>query len=236
MIFIRSLLFNVWFFGMTMILGFYGIGLRWFAPRRTLGLARLWARCVLAGARVLCGIEAKVTGAEHLATSGPILIASQHQSAFDTLIWLQLLPRASYVFKQELARIPLFGPLLRPAGQILVNRGAGANALRSLLREAKHAQANNRQIVIFPEGTRTRFGEDLPLHPGVVALSKQLALPVLPVATDSGRRWKRHAFLKTPGPVQIHIMPPIQLGLSRDELVTQIKQSWAEAGLEARQA
>lgn len=231
MLLIRSLLFNIWFFGSTFVFGSYGIWVRRFAKHRALGVAMAWASCVLAGARVIAGIEVKLSGAEHLPAQGPLLIASQHQSAFDTLIWLKLLPRACYVLKQELTFIPLFGALLRPAGQIVVDRGGGANAVRSLLREGKRAKADDRQIVIFPEGTRAPFGSDLPVQPGVMALSSQLKMSVLPVATDSGLRWGRRAFFKHPGPVNIRIMPPIPAGTPKAEIATLLKQRWAEAGL-----
>ena len=82
------------------------------------------------------------------------LIASRHQSAFDTIVWLTLVPRCCYVLKQELLRIPLFGPLMPLAGMIAVDRDGGAAALRGLLREGERAVREGRQIVIFPEGTR----------------------------------------------------------------------------------
>ena len=185
---LRSAVFNAWFFGLTAVLGIWGLGIRWFAPRRALGMAQLWGRLVLAGLRRICAVQVVVTGREHLPASGPALIASQHQSAFDTLIWLELVSNVSYVYKIELQRVPLFGPLLVLAGQIGVDRSAGLSALRSLLRGAERAAAEGRQIVIFPEGTRTAPGESVLLQPGVAAISARTGLPVIPVATDSGLR------------------------------------------------
>lgn len=230
MIIIRSAVFNLWFFGLTLVLGLYGFVLRRVAPDRVLSLAMLWARLSLAGARVICGIRIDISGREHL-PRGPALIASQHQSAFDTLVWLLLVPRACYVLKQELTRIPLFGPLLRPGGQIVVDRGAGATALRGLLRESERACAENRQIIIFPEGTRTEFGARPPLQPGIAALARQTGLPVIPVATDSGLRWGRRAFRKFPGSVRVAIQPPLSPDLPRPALMAAIAASWQAAAL-----
>ena len=135
---LRSAVFNLYFFALTLLLGlFCGIPLRLLAPGRVIGLARFWGRLVLAGLRAICGIRFAVSGRENLPASGPALIASQHQSAFDTLVWLLLVPWPAYVVKQELARVPVFGPLLRPGGQILVDRSAGAAALRSMVAEAR---------------------------------------------------------------------------------------------------
>jgi 1-acyl-sn-glycerol-3-phosphate acyltransferase len=150
---------------------------------------------------------------------GAALIASAHQSAFDTLVWLTLLPRCCYVLKQELVRIPLFGWLIPRTGMIAVDRAGGGAALRHMLREADRAVCEDRQIVIFPEGTRAAPGERLPLQPGVAALAARTKLPVIPVATDSGHCWSRRAFHKLPGTIHVVIQPPIPPGLPRDALM-----------------
>jgi 1-acyl-sn-glycerol-3-phosphate acyltransferase len=133
--------------------------------------ARAWARIVLGLLRILCGVRWRVTGAEHLPREGAALIAAQHQSAFDTLVWHAILPRASYVMKIELLRLPVFGIVARRIGSIGVDRAAGASALRDLIRDGRAAAGRGQQIVIFPEGTRTEFGEARTWQPGVAALA-----------------------------------------------------------------
>ena len=68
--------------------------------------ARTWSRLVLAGLRLLCGIDYVVTGRENLPAEGAALVAPMHQSAFDTILWLQLVPECVYVLKRELTQIP----------------------------------------------------------------------------------------------------------------------------------
>ena len=206
---VRSLVFNLWFFGLTAVLSILGMALLVAAPGRVEALARFWARSVLGGLRAICGIRVEVRGHEHLPAEGPALLASRHQSAFDTLVWLAILPRCSYVLKRELLRIPLFGRLIRPAGQIPVDRAGGAVALRGLAREAEAAAAAGRQIVIFPEGTRADPGVVLPLQPGIAAIAARTGLAVIPVVTDSGRVWGRRAFLKRPGVIHIRLLAPL---------------------------
>ena len=229
MIWLRSLLFNIWFFAATFAMGLLGVPVRWFARRHALWVAQSWAGLVLDGAAAICGIHVVVLGREHLPTQGAALIASQHQSAFDTLIWLRLVPRAAYVFKAELARVPLFGSLLVPAGQIPVDRGASFSAVRSLLRGADRAKADERQIVIFPEGTRIAPGVEAELRPGIAALAARTGLPVVPVATDSGLLWGRRAFRKQPGVIHIIVGPPIPAGLSHAALIAALRERWREA-------
>ncbi len=223
MIWLRSALFNVWFFGVTAVLGFYGLWIRWLAPHLALGLARRWAGLVLDGAHFICGIEVVVTGAEHIPRDGPALIASEHQSAFDTLIWLRLVPRVSYIFKAELARVPLFGPLLTPSGQISVDRQGGSGALTSLVRGAQSAKESGRQIVIFPEGTRVDPGQRVKLRSGVATISARTALPIVPVATDSGLFWGRRSFLKRSGRLHVMVGPPIPPGLPTAEALSTLR-------------
>ena len=97
---------------------------------RSCGRALLWRP-----ARDLCASGSRSTGWSTCEGYGARLIASHHQSAFDTIVWLTLLPRCCYVLKQELLRIPLFGPLLSLSGMIAVDRGGGAATIRRLLRE-----------------------------------------------------------------------------------------------------
>ena len=219
---LRSTLFNVFFFATTFVLTMFGTAVRIATPHRALDVARLWARVVVGGLRVICGIRLQVFGQERLPEGGPMLIASAHQSAFDTFVWLVLVPRCCYVLKQELLRIPLFGPLVQSTGMISVDRTGGASAMRGLLREAERAVREERQIVIFPEGTRAEPGTLLPLQPGVAALAARTGLPVVPVVTDSGLCWGRRAFRKRPGTIHIRLLEPIPAGIRREELMQRL--------------
>lgn len=226
---LRSALFNLVFFSVTFVMTSYCMLLWAIAPRRLLPTIQAWGRLMVWCARVICGIRVQVIGAEHLPRSGPALIASQHQSAFDTFIWLALVPRVSYVVKAELKRLPMFGQLLIPAGMIAVDRSAGASAIRGLLRDGDAAWADQRQIVIFPEGTRVDHGQAVSLHPGIAALAARGKLGVVPVATDSGRLWGRNTFLKRSGTIHIVVQPPISAELRRDALMQALEQAWREA-------
>jgi 1-acyl-sn-glycerol-3-phosphate acyltransferase len=219
---VRSALFNLFFFLSTFLLVFPGTVVRLIAPERVLGYASAWARLELAALRIICGIGFEVTGREHLPSGGPALIASRHQSAFDTLVWMILVPRCCYVLKRELLKIPLFGPMVSAARMIALDREAGASALRALVKQGEEAALAGRQIVIFPEGTRADPGAPLPLQPGVAALAAHLGLAVVPVATDSGLFWGRRAFRKNPGKICIAIQPPIPPGLPRRELMRRL--------------
>lgn len=226
---LRAALFNLYFLLLTLVMGLAALWIRLFARRHALAYARCWARLSLAGLRHICGIRTVVSGLEHLPASGPILIASQHQSAFDALVWMNMVPRPAYVMKTELTRIPLVGPMLLLAGMIPIERQGGARALRDLMRATDQACADARQIIIFPEGTRVLSDETVPLQPGVAALASHARLQVLPVATDSGHCWSRRAFVKRSGTIHIDIAAPIPVGLRRGPLLAEIRRGWVVA-------
>jgi 1-acyl-sn-glycerol-3-phosphate acyltransferase len=218
MIVLRSAIFNVAFFVITLAMTLLATVMRVVAPDRVLGVAMLWARALRGAVRIICGIRLEVHGLEKI-PPGAALIASRHQSAFDTFVWLTLMPRCCYVFKKELRRVPLFGALVSLAGMIEVDREAGAASIRALLRGADRAVREQRQIVIFPEGTRGEPGAPLALQSGIAAIAARTGLPVIPVGTDSGRFWGRRSFLKRPGTIRIIVGEPIPGGTERAALM-----------------
>lgn len=226
MIVLRSAAFNLAFFAMTFLLTLAATVMRLVAPGHVITVAMLWARILIAIVRIICGIRLDVSGLEHI-PSGGALIASRHQSAFDTFVWLTLLPRCCYVAKAELLRIPLFGALISATGMIVVDRNAGAAAIRALLRQAERAVREQRQIVIFPEGTRSEPGSPGILQSGVAALAVHTGLPVIPVSTDSGQFWGRRAFRKRPGTIRIVIGQQIPARTQRKMLMQALENGLA---------
>ncbi len=228
---LRSLAFNIAMVLSGFVLSVWGHVLLRFAPHpRMVNVPKRWARFCLFALRVFCGIKVTVQGTEHI-PEGSAIIAAQHQSALDILVWLAVLPNPALVFKQELGKIPLFGSLLRPTGMISVDRDGGANALRKMIADCRAALASGRQVLIFPEGTRVPYGQRVLLHTGIVAIAKGAAAPVIPAATDSGRRWAPRAFHKTPGPVGVKIYAPLPAELRREDVIAQITEVFYEQGV-----
>lgn len=222
---LRSFVFSVWFYAVCFVMVLSGQILSVFSPNLLRPWARYWGSLILAGLPI-CGIRYVITGRENLPKDGPMLIASMHQSAFDTLLWFSLVPYCRYIVKIELTRIPMFGRLAKLSGQIGVDRSGGATTMRMLLRKGGAALAEGSQVVIFPEGTRVPPGERVALQPGIAALAKASKLPVIPVATDSGRLWRRGVFSHRPGVIHLAIMKPIEAGLSREELMRRLEEAF----------
>lgn len=227
-----SLLFNIGFIATTTVYSLWGYAyLLMGREKRIPRLGRAWALTVIRLLRLCCGIRVRISGLEHLPLQGPALIASVHQSAFDTAVWM-LMPKPAYVLKQELLKVPVFGRLMKPAGMIAVDRKAGSRAIRDLIRDGQAARDDGRQVIIFPQGTRAEPGEPRVIQPGVAALAGAMGVPVIPVATNSGEHWGRNAFTKRPGIIDIVIGAPLPADLSRAALVLALEEAWTQ--LEAR--
>lgn len=228
--FVRVTAFNATFLLLTVVLGLAGVAVRRVRPGAAFGLARLWIRLTVSALRTLCGIRIVVRGREHL-QGGALIIASQHRSALDALIWFTIVDRPAYVMKRELQRLPLVGPLLEPAGMIAVDRAGGGQALRRMVRDATAALGAGRQLVIFPEGTRIAGGAPVRLAPGIAALAAASTTPIVPVATDSGRVWGSGLLLgygpaATNATISVVVTPRLPPGLTRAELLAAIRSGW----------
>lgn len=211
---LRSFAFNILFYVWTAVIVVSCLPLL-VMPRRTLfWTSRTWARVNLAMLASLCGLRYELRGLNNL-PAGPCIVASKHQSAWDTMIFPMLFDAPCYVLKRELAWIPLFGWCAVRYGNIPIDRAGGAKALRALIRAARDRLNQGRAVVIFPEGTRVAPGQRRPHHPGTAALYVQLGVPVVPVAVNSGLFWGRRTFVKKPGRIVLEVLPPIPPGLPR---------------------
>ena len=169
-------------------------------------------------ARVLMGVTYRVEGT---LPRGPALIAIKHESMYETIQSLLILDRPATVMKRELMNIPVWGYASVLYGNIVVDRDAGAKALRSMLGEAKRLVAEGRPILIFPEGTRVPHGEAPPLKSGIAGLYRMLNLPVIPIACDSGLFLPKIG-RRRPGVVTFKVGETIPPGLPRDEIEARI--------------
>lgn len=217
---IRSTLFNISFWLLIAVLGLTALPFVLLRPSLAFPVSRIWASSTLFLLKLFCGITYEVKGKEYIPQDAA-LIASKHQSAWDTVIFWMLVPRPNYVLKKELIYLPIFGWYLLFLKSIHIDRKSGGAAVKKMLKQAAARIQEKSQIVIFPEGTRIAPGAASTFHPGVAALYQHLNVPVVPVGLNSGYYWSRNAFTKKPGKITIEFMPPIMPGLkSRDFLKT----------------
>jgi 1-acyl-sn-glycerol-3-phosphate acyltransferase len=226
---LRALLFQAIFYLWTTLYCFAVLPAYPFLSQSAMrAVARNWQRTILWLLRLTIGLTYELRGRERV-PDGPVIMASKHQSAWETLVFHALIPEISVGLKEELTRIPVFGWYLMRAGNIRIDRGAAANAIRSLVRGGRRAVADGLTVLIFPEGTRRALDDPPDYKPGVAALYAALKLPVVPVALNSGLYWRRHELVKHPGRVLVEFLDPIPAGLERKAFMRELERA-IEAG------
>ena len=187
------------------------------APRHVRMFPDTWSHVHRWCVTVLLGIEVRETGSR---PSGPVLYAFKHESFFEAIDLPTLLDYPVPFGKEELHKIPGWGRAFKAYGAVTVARTEGAKALRAMLVEARGYVQTGRPLVIFPEGTRVPHGRRPPLQAGFAGLYKLLALPVVPVAVNSGPLY--HRLWKRPGTITLHFGDPIEPGLPREEVEARV--------------
>lgn len=223
MLVLRSLAFNLFFYLWTIAVILVLVpALLLPGDRVILAGGLLWGRGNLLALRLICGMKVEWRGFEKM-PEGAILVAAKHQSAWETFAFFVPFRRPAYVYKRQLAYVPLFGWLIWKARQIPVDRGKKGVALASIAEGAEKAVANGRQVMIFPEGTRRAVAAPPDYKFGVTHLYERLGVPCQPVALNSGMFWSRKSFIRRPGTVLVELLDPIPPGLPADVFAERLK-------------
>ena len=223
MTWLRSLLFAALFYLASCVLATLYVLLLPLPRGAMMRAVKTWAQLARFGLWAICGVKVQVRGLEHL-PRGRALVAAKHQGMFDFIGPFDVLPDACFVLKKELLKIPLFGWHASKAKMIAVDREGHARALKDLVRTAQERLEDDRQIIIFPEGTRRAPGAAPDYKPGVAALYRELGLSCIPLATNSGVHWPAHGLLRRPGTIVFEFLPPIPPGLKRAEFMRELEQ------------
>lgn len=213
---IRSVIFNIAFYlvlAAYLVVVLFALVLPY---RVTIEIAKHWAKTNLWLLRVICNIKADFRGLEKIPPGG-IILASKHQSVWETFALLPLVESPTFILKRELMWIPFFGWGLWKSQMIPVNRGARGPALAAMNKRAKEEVSEGRQIIIFPEGTRRPAGAEPQYKFGVAFLYTETGVPCVPVALNSGLFWPRRSFRRFPGTVVVQVCDPIAPGLEKAE-------------------
>ena len=184
-----------------------------------------WSRFNLWWLGMTCGLRFIVEGAGNLPRE-PAVVLCRHESMWETLALQTLFAPQTWLLKRSLLRIPFFGwglALLRP---IAIDRGAGTEAMRALVREGARCLDDGAWVVVFPEGTRLAPGEFRPFHRGGAFLAKRTGRAIVPIAHNSGDFWPRRGFVKRPGTIRLAIGLPIDSGEASAAEVNRRAEEW----------
>ena len=229
MLFLRSLLFNTLYVLSAVILSIPVAFFALFNRHAGYLIAVAWVHINYWTLKHICRIDWKVEGRENIPKE-PSIAYWKHQSAWETLAQLVVFPTQSWVFKRELMWIPLIGQALMAIKPIPINRKSGHSAVNQVLSiGSKRLLEEGMWVMIFPEGTRMPPGTTRRYGLSGALLAEKTGRPIIPVAHNAGDFWRRNAFLKYPGTVQLRIGKPVYSNGRHPEEVNLEIQGWIEA-------
>ena len=174
----------------------------------------VWADSILRAS----GVRTECRGLENL-PPGNFVLCVNHQSNFDALVLFRHIRRhMRYVAKAQLQKVPIFGPALRRAGNIFVDRTGGSGD-REKLMEAAAAVRDRVSVVFFAEGTRSDDGILRPFKKGAAAMAIEAGVPLIPAALAGTHRiLEKGSVIIRPRPSALLIGEPIPTkGLTADD-------------------
>ncbi len=194
---------------------------------------------ILTYTRVMCfwlrwiaGIKISVYGKEKL-PDGSCIIAAKHQSWGDGIVMFSQMHDLAFVTGDHLEKFPLLGGILRKMGAIVVNNCGGAYARARLVdKDLNKAKAENRRILIYPEGHLSPVGQQHRYKKGVYHIYAAYGCAVTPVATNLGLRWPQQSWRLTPGEAVIEFLDPIEPGLDKKTLMSRLEASIEQRSIE----
>jgi 1-acyl-sn-glycerol-3-phosphate acyltransferase len=196
-----------------------------------------WLRMAIWGARVICGVEHRVQGMEHLPSRADkrsaVVLASKHQSTWETFAYPTLMSHPlAYVFKRELLYVPFFGWAMGRLDMIHIDRSKRNEAWAKVERQGRALFEQGVWVIMFPEGTRIARGERGSYKTGASRLAISAGVPIVPIAVTAAKCWPRKSFLLRPGVIDVSIGKPIASeGRKPDELMREV-EDWIESEMQ----
>ena len=182
----------------------------------------IWIIGIFKLLELTCNITYEMKGMDKIPKKA-VIIASKHQSAFETLAFFLHIKNSIFIHKKQLFLIPIFGQYLQKVNMISINRSEGTKAMRTILKQVKEKNISGNSIVIFPEGTRKKPGDPPDYKTGIAGIYKETETEILPVALNSGYCWPKHSFVKQSGHITIQFLDLIPTNLERSELLKRIE-------------
>jgi 1-acyl-sn-glycerol-3-phosphate acyltransferase len=191
-------------------------------------MAAAWGSTNLWLMKVICGLKYRIQGKENLPQHAAIIMC-KHQSTWETISLKSIVrPQQSWILKQELMRLPVFGWALAAIPNIPIDRSAGRKAVKQIVERGMQLLEQDRTIIVFPEGTRTAPGEKRKYGIGGGMLAEKSGYPVIPMAHNAGVFWRRRGLKKHPGTIDVVVGEPFSpKGMKASEITRRV-EDWIE--------
>ena len=223
---LRSLLFNLFFYGGIIFVFIIALPTLLLPPQFTLYFGKFLGHYVIFIVKILLGTKVEFKGIENIKKEEKYLVASAHQSIFETFALQSILPYPVFILKKELLKIPIFGLYLKKIKSIEIIRDTTTkDNLNFFEKVANIIKNEKRPLLIFPQGTRVNPEDRVPFKKGVARIYETLNISCIPVALNSGKIWPKKGILKNSGNITISFLQPIKPGLDRNEFLQTLEKN-----------
>ena len=222
MLLLRSLIFQIWMYGMMLVMGVIGIPFAIWSRASTYWIIDKYLNIVFWGARVFCGLTYEIRGTP---PDGHAMVASKHQCFLDVLILVKALSQPKFIFKRSLIYAPILGLYALRTGATTVSRGKGAESFQDIMARIAANRSEPGQTVIYPQGTRVRPGEKARYKEGVYAIYRTYNAPCTPAAVNTGLFWPRKGLIRRPGVAVVEFLDPIEPGVERAAFMAHLEET-----------
>ena len=215
--FIRSVLFTILFYLALILVFIIALPTLILPNKTTLIFGKILAHIIIFLLKFILGVKVTFSGLENLKKNQRFFVASAHQSLLETFILQAPLRYPIFILKKELLKIPLFGWYLKKIGSIDIVRDTTTKDNLNFFDKIKNnVETSKRPLLIFPQGTRVKFGERQPFKKGAGRIYEALNLPCVPVALNTGKVWPKNSFLKYNHDIEISFLEPIEPGKDKN--------------------
>lgn len=218
---IRSVIFQIWMYGLMMVMGILGLPLAIWSRAGTYWVIDKYLDLIFWSLRVLCGLTYEVRGTP---PTGHAMVASKHQCFLDVLILVKSLPQPKFIFKRSLIYAPILGIYALRTGATTVSRGKGAESFQDMMARIAANRSEPGQFVIYPQGTRVLPGVKARYKEGAYAIYRTYDAPCTPAAVNTGLFWPRTGLIRRPGVAVVEFLDPIAPGKDREAFMEEIEQ------------
>lgn len=217
-LYLRSIIFYITVVIVTVVyIPFISISMIFRNKKSLLKASHFWCKNIIYLLKVCCNLEVKIEGRENI--KEPMIIASKHQSALETIVLYSMVKEAKFILKDSLIYIPILGICWKMLDMVFIDRKSALKAMKKIRQEGEKHLKSGRSIIIFPEGTRTMYGQETEIKPGVTALYDLGIASCLPIGVNSGKFWPKNSIIKYPGTCIIKIGEPIVPGKNKKEFI-----------------
>ena len=223
--FIRAFFFYIIFYIWTIIFFIIFSPVKFFSRKFVLRLSKLWTGSVIKLSKTILKIDYELIGLQNIPKNNIFLLASNHQSAWETFFFSFFFNKSAFILKKELRRVPLISLYFKKLGFIFIDRDKGFKSIKQIINSINVAkQMDVNVFIIFPEGTRIPINKNGEINTGVFAIHKMLKIPVVVVKHDAGKYWRNKKFVKKPGTIHLKFFPPIIKIENKDVFIRKIKK------------